>query len=165
MAAATEADALKLKVAAREDEGDDEPRAGLPAEINPRLLAGIIDILVMVGIQLVLTFVLPGFLDNLGWVAGVAYLLMRDSLPFLKTGSIGKSALKLQVVKDDGSPMLADWTTGAIRNAALLIPFFGVVEAIVLMNREKTSLKGRRLGDEWAKTRVVYAADLPKLEG
>ncbi|MCU0795336.1 MAG: RDD family protein [Akkermansiaceae bacterium] len=141
---------------APEDEGS---KAGTVAEINPRLLAGVIDILVMVGIQWALIFILPGFAEKLGWVAGIAYLLGRDSFPFLKSGSIGKMAMRLQVVKLDGTPMAGDWTTGAVRNAALLIPFFGIVEAILLMNRESTSLKGRRLGDEWAKTKVVYAAD------
>ena len=151
-----------LTVATKGAEGDDGQRiAGAPAEINPRLLAGLIDVLVMVGLQILLTMVLPGMLDKIGWLAGVAYLLGRDSLPFLKSGSIGKTAMKLKVVKLDGTPMEADWKTAAVRNAALMIPFFGIVEAIVLMNRENSALKGRRLGDEWAQTKVVYA-ELPE---
>lgn len=144
-----------LKPAAAEE--DEEEGDGLP-ETNQRLLAGLIDMLVVVGIVFTVDLLLPEWrlLSKVPWLVGMAYLVFRDSLPFLGGQSIGKRATRLRVVKADGVSIAGDWTGALVRNALLLIPFFGpLVEAIVLMSREEKPERGLRLGDEWAKTRVV----------
>ncbi len=146
-----------IQEAADEDETVLEDGAIPP--INTRLIAAVIDLLVMIGLQFAASILLPDAIDSISWLVGAAYLVTRDSLPFLKQGSIGKMAMKLRVEKVSGGSMESDWTTAAIRNAPLLIPLFGLVEAIVLFNRENDARqKGLRLGDEWAKTRVVVSA-------
>lgn len=144
-----------LNVDSREDEEDDELSHGGRAPLNPRLIAALIDGLVAIGLYIVMALVLPDFLGKLAWVVQAAYWVTRDSLPFLNGQSIGKTAMKLKVEKNDGSSMINDWQTAIIRNIPLIIPFFGLIEAIVLMTRESKPEKGLRLGDEWAKTKVV----------
>jgi len=36
-----------------------------------------------------------------------------------------------------------------------MIPFFALVEIFILLSREGKPDHGRRLGDEWAKTKVI----------
>jgi uncharacterized RDD family membrane protein YckC len=66
-------------------------------------------------------------------------------------------AMKLKVEKQGGGDITGDWRAAVVRNIALIIPLFAVVEAIVLFTREDKPEKGLRLGDEWAKTKVVVA--------
>ncbi|MEP4076931.1 RDD family protein [Haloferula sp.] len=144
---------------------DKDERVGEPEEdelahraiapLNPRLIAAIIDGLVAIGLYFVAIMVLPGMLERLAWVLWGGYLVTRDSLPFLKGQSVGKTAMKLKVQKNDGSSMLQDWQTAIVRNIPLIIPFFGLIEAIVLFSRDSKPERGLRLGDEWAKTKVV----------
>lgn len=92
--------------------------------------------------------------------------MTRDSLPFLKGQSIGKTAMKLKVVKKDGSDLVNDWQTGAIRNILMVVPFFGpLIEAIVLVSRDGKPEKGLRLGDDYAKTKVVVWRPEEEAEG
>ena len=88
-------------------------------------------------------------------------MITRDSLPFLGGQSVGKKAIKIKVVTMDGQSLAGNWEKSAIRNAALSIPFFPLVELLILLTREEKPDRGRRLGDEWAKTRVMLAPDLP----
>lgn len=125
------------------------------APFNPRFLAALIDALMAAGVGFTLVFVLPGFLDWLGWVAGGAYLVLRDSLPVLGGRGIGKMAMNLRAVTLDGAPLVRRWQVALIRNGPLLIPPFFLVEIIVLLQREEQPGRRRRLGDEWAKTQVL----------
>lgn len=68
--------------------------------------------------------------------------------------------MKLKVVTMDGQSLAGNWEKAAIRNAVLIIPFFPRVELLILLIREDKPDRGRRLGDEWAKTRVMLAPDL-----
>jgi uncharacterized RDD family membrane protein YckC len=86
-----------------------------------------------------------------GWIAAVAYGLTRDSLPFLDGQSIGKKAMGLRAVTEDGQPLTNNWGPGIIRNIVLWIPLFPLIELIVLLTNDK----GLRLGDQWAKTKVI----------
>ncbi|MFU8780996.1 MAG: RDD family protein [Kiritimatiellia bacterium] len=87
-----------------------------------------------------------------GGLVGMAYFLTRDALPFLDGQSLGKKALKLRAVDaTTGQPLTNNWGPCIIRNIVLYIPFFFIVELIVLSNNKD----GQRLGDQWAKTRVV----------
>ncbi|MBB5350553.1 putative RDD family membrane protein YckC [Haloferula luteola] len=152
----------KVVQEAPSDDDDEELVEGGIPPINTRILAALIDGFVAAGIGYGLRILLPGsHLDFLASLAALAYVVTRDSLPFLKDGSIGKMAMKLRVEKSGGGSIQGDWVTAVKRNVALLIPFFGLIEAIVLFNRENGAQRGLRLGDEWAKTRVIVGS-LPK---
>lgn len=134
---------------------------GADASIGNRIVAGLLDFLIAFGINVVVSIVLnflpvPGFIRQLGGFVGLAYLLVRDSLPFLDGQSVGKKALKIRAVTLDGQPLTGNWNPGLLRNVLLLIPFFGaLVELIVLLTRQDKPAPLQRLGDEWAKTRVI----------
>ena len=83
--------------------------------------------------------------------------MTRDSLPFLGGQSVGKKAMKLRVVTQQGASLVNNWEAALIRNAVLAIPLFGFVELIILLTREDKPERGLRLGDEWAKTKVIIA--------
>lgn len=141
--------------AAAEEETDD---GGL-APFNTRVIAALIDVVLSIGLQITVIFILPSFADSLAWLVGVAYLIARDSLPFLGGQSVGKKAMKLKVVTLEDKSIVGNWEAAAIRNAVLLIPFFGLIEIFVLLTREGKPEHGRRLGDEWSKTKVIIAED------
>jgi len=144
-----------------EDESD-EP--GSIARLNPRLLAGLIDCIVAGALYGLVLTVFPTFRwtawveTKLAYLVFAAYLAFRDSIPQLNNQSIGKMAMKLKVEKLDGSSISQDWKTGLLRNV-LLVVGLGIVEAIVLIARDNGKDRGTRLGDEWAKTRVVVAGE------
>lgn len=124
---------------------------GLPdAPLGPRILAAFIDFLMALGI----TMVLDQIHSSLGFPAAVAYIVLRDCLPFLDGQSIGKKAMRLRAVTSGGHPLTANWNPGVLRNILLIIPFFPLVELIVLLTRNH-STPLRRLGDEWFDTKVV----------
>jgi uncharacterized RDD family membrane protein YckC len=97
------------------------------------------------------------FLAVLAEPVMLAFILTRDGLPFLNGQSPGKTAMKIKAVTVDGKSLAGNWQPAVIRNAVLLIPLFPVVELVVLLTREDKPDQGIRLGDEWAKTRVVKA--------
>jgi uncharacterized RDD family membrane protein YckC len=131
---------------------------GIPT-FNNRVIAAFIDFLVATGLYIAVTVIMPGILDVLGWVVSAAYLATRDSIPFLGGQSIGKKAMKLQAFTLDDKPLTGDWKTGVIRNILPMIPIGGLVELMVLLTREEKPERGRRLGDEWAKTKVIFIGD------
>jgi len=135
---------------------------GSIAPLNPRLIAFLIDALIGIGILLVVGTVIPG-LSRVGALAMLVYIATRDALPFLKGQSIGKKVMNLQAVTLDGKSLAGNWEPGLIRNALLIIPVFTVVELIVLLIRDNKPERGYRLGDEWAKTKVITVApSIPK---
>jgi uncharacterized RDD family membrane protein YckC len=149
---------VDLKTRLDQPESEDSLEAGSLAPLNSRLLGGLIDGMVGAGISFTVAWFMPTFLERFAWLLAAAYWVTRDSLPFLKGQSIGKMAMKIRVVKQDGGDMIGDWQTAIVRNAALLVPFFGaLVEAIVLISRDSRPDRGSRLGDDWAKTKVVNA--------
>jgi len=153
------AEPLEVKTKPATVDVEDSNEAGEIAPLNSRLLGGIIDSLVGLGLYFTVIWLLPDFFERFAWLLVAAYWITRDSLPFLKGQSIGKMAMKTKVVKLDGSETIGDWPTAIVRNVALLVPFFGAVEAIILITRDNKAERGRRLGDEWAKTKVVNAPD------
>lgn len=155
-----------LKVRIKEDDGgthggseaDDDDRAGLGARVG----AFLIDVLVCLGISVVLAKIIPfEFLDSIGNLAAIAYLLTRDSLPFLKGQSLGKKALGIRVETRDGQGLSENWQAGVTRNVALIVPPFWIVELVILLTREDKPEAGARLGDDWARTRVVKLPPKP----
>jgi uncharacterized RDD family membrane protein YckC len=139
------------------DAAPSEAQAGSPAPFNTRIIAVLIDMVVMVGLQMSVAWILPDFASKIAWLVGLAYLVTRDSLPFLGGQSVGKKAMKLKVVTQQGASLVNNWEAALIRNAVLAIPLFGLVEVIILLTREDKPERGLRLGDEWAKTKVIVA--------
>jgi uncharacterized RDD family membrane protein YckC len=148
--------AVRIKPAA---EGEDAAEAGAIAPFNSRVVAALIDGVIAGGLTMTALWVLPGFAERVGWLVGIAYLVTRDSLPFLGGRSVGKTAMKLRVVTLEGKDITGNWEAAIVRNAVLAIPLFAFVELFVLLSREDKPDHGRRLGDEWAKTKVVTAPD------
>lgn len=128
------------------------------APLGTRISAAVIDILVAIGLQIVISFILPNVLGFVASLTGLAYIFTRDALPFLDGQSVGKKAMKLRAVTRAGAPLTGNWQPCLIRNAVLAIPFFGLVELIVLLTRQDKPDQGLRLGDEWAKTKVIVVA-------
>jgi len=115
-----------------------------------------------VGLQIAVWIVLPGFFGaSIPTLVGLAYLVTRDSLPFLGGQSVGKKAMHLKAVTLDDKSLAGNWEPGLIRNAVLVIPLFALVEVFILLTREDTPEHGRRLGDEWAKTKVIVVSNAP----
>lgn len=152
---------VAARVKLRSGDGDEQPVAGGLVPFNTRALAAIIDIVVASGIAMGLSFFLPGFAEKVAWLAGAAYLVTRDSLPFLGGQSVGKKAMKIQAVTLDGTSLVGNWNAAMIRNLVLLIPLFPLVELFILLTREDKPERGLRLGDEWAKTKVIVEVKPP----
>jgi uncharacterized RDD family membrane protein YckC len=153
--------AVKVKIRSAQDPGERESSDDTLASFNTRATAALLDVVVALGIAIGLAVLLPGFADRLAWLTGFAYLVTRDSLPFLGGQSVGKKAMKLRVVTLDGKSLIGNWETALIRNGVLVIPLFAFVELFILLTREDTPERGRRLGDEWAKTRVIVEETRP----
>ena len=111
------------------------------ASVGQRIGAYLIDVIL---VALIAWIPLVGLI-------GVVYMLLRDSLPFLDGQSVGKKVLKIRAVTSEGATLSGNWGPGIIRNIVLLIPFFPIVELIVMA----TNADGLRLGDQWGKTKVV----------
>ena len=137
------------------DDSAEESSAHGLAAFNTRAAAAVIDCVVAVGITVGLDLILPGFAHRLAWLTGMAYMVTRDSLPFLGGQSVGKKAMKLRAVTLEGKSLTGNWEKALIRNGVLIIPFFAIVELVVLLTREDKPERGHRLGDEWAKTQVI----------
>lgn len=121
---------------------DDIASAAPLASVGNRVLAMLIDMIIGMVVSLV---------PVIGWIVSIAYFITRDALPFLDGQSIGKKALKLRAVDaNTGAPLTNNWGASAIRNVVLYIPFFVFVELFVLISN-----KTQRLGDQWAKTKVI----------
>ncbi|TAE50427.1 MAG: RDD family protein [Bacteroidetes bacterium] len=90
---------------------------------------------------------------EIGTVLGLIYMVVRDGLPFLDGQSIGKRVMNIRAVTLDGASLANNWGPAIIRNIVLLIPFFPLVELVVLLtNKDK-----QRLGDQFAKTMVIVS--------
>ncbi len=88
---------------------------------------------------------------RIGWLLYAAYMLTRDALPFLDGQSVGKKLMKIRAVKGpEQLPLTNDWAASAMRNVSLVIPFVGLIEAILYLVGDKTT----RLSDELLKTEV-----------
>ena len=151
---------LNLRVAA-EPELPLSPHGAL-APFNTRVIAAAIDGVLACGLWLAVWLVSPGFFGtSLPSLVALAYLVSRDSLPFLGGQSVGKKAMHLQALTLDGESLAGNWQPGLLRNVALAIPLFAFVELFILLTREDKPEHGRRLGDEWAHTKVIVVPPAP----
>ncbi len=138
--------------------GGEEEEADVPggmATFNSRVIAVIIDSAVVLGVVILLGLIAPWLGSKVSWLVFAGYMLTRDSLPFLGGQSVGKKAMKIRAVTLDGQSLTGKWEPGLIRNLPLVIPLFPLVELFVLLNREGGPDRGKRLGDEWGKTKVI----------
>lgn len=136
---------------------EDAVKVGDTAPFNTRIIAGAIDGGVAFCLYFVLARIIPGnVLDFLATLAAWGYLLTKDSLPFLDGQSIGKRVMKLRAVTADGKPLTGNWQAGILRNLLLVI---APVEFVILLVREEKPEAGRRLGDDVARTRVIFVGD------
>lgn len=146
---------VAVNVRIRTGSGSDESPAGGIAPFNSRVVAAIIDVVVMTGLIVGLILLLSGYASKLAWFVGLAYMVTRDSLPFLGGQSVGKKAMRIRAVALDGEPLTGNWQPSLIRGGVLIVPFFALVELWILLDRENKPERGLRLGDEWAKTKVI----------
>jgi uncharacterized RDD family membrane protein YckC len=115
-----------------------------------RFLAALIDGLVIT-VAVLAASTIHSSLGALVNLLGLGYQLTKDAIPQLGGQSIGKKAMKIKVVKEDTGEMITgDWGTSIIRYVSLLIPFFNIVDALMVFSGDH-----RRFGDKWAKTVVV----------
>jgi len=114
------------------------PKAGAGARIG----AYLIDVLVTVPLALI---------PIVGWIAIPAYILLRDALPFLDGQSLGKRLVGIRAVDANGASLNGNYEKSLVRNILLLFGITFLVELIVLLANKDS----QRLGDQWAKTRVV----------
>lgn len=125
------------------------------AAFDTRLIAGFID-----G---VIAAILMNILFKLSWILGwggyMAYFAVRDSLPFLNGQSPGKKLMKICAVDANGKNLSGNWALGITRNWIMAIPFAPLYEAYVLYSKKEAHMPLRRLGDDWAKTKVVVVKD------
>jgi len=138
--------------------GDEEEEAVVPgglATFNSRVVAVVIDSAVVLGVVILLGMIAPWLGSKVSWLVFAGYMLTRDSLPFLGGQSVGKKAMKIRAVTLDGQPLTGKWEPGVIRNLPMVIPLLPLVELFVLLNREGGPDRGKRLGDEWGKTKVI----------
>jgi uncharacterized RDD family membrane protein YckC len=138
---------------------EDSPPAGSDASFEARVVAAIIDLFVFGFVY----WAIGSFAPKLALLGSLAYLLSRDALPFLEGQSIGKKIMKLRAVKADGGRLTGDWQGSIVRNLLLAIPLGVLVELAVIHSRRHGEAPLRRLGDDWAKTRVVVAPGPPAI--
>lgn len=134
----------------------------LPGLYSSMQKAHVLDRAVARLVDLLLVFALAHLLDELGFYAGLGYLLIADGLG--EGQSLGKRLIRLQTLQEDGTP--CGIRESILRNATLGVAFvlfwipyvgkllFGAIlflEAMVLLGNER----GERLGDTLAGTRVM----------
>lgn len=127
---------------------------GQEADLGQRIGALLIDAIIAVA----LGFIASKIIGLLYFPVWAGYMLTRDSLPFLNGQSLGKKVLNLQAVSETGKSLSGDWSPGIVRNVLLVIPLGALVELIVLLVNKDKPNGSRRLGDQWAKTKVVQVA-------
>lgn len=126
------------------------------ASVGPRFLALLIDGLVIGVFVAVLEGVgaatggssVATLLGGLGGLIGFLYIVAMEAT---KGATIGKMAMGLRVVKDDGSPI--GWGESLIRNLLRIVDglFAYLVGAIIIWNNPRR----KRLGDMAAHSIVV----------
>ncbi|GAB2540832.1 RDD family protein [Spirosoma aerophilum] len=96
-------------------------------------------------------------LAMVGYIIAIGYLLTKDALPetggFLGGQSIGKKLMGIKAIKEEtGGSLVGDYGTAITRQVPLLIPLFGIVDALMVFSDDR-----KRFGDKWAKTIVIKA--------
>jgi hypothetical protein len=117
------------------------PESLLQAPLPERTLAAIIDIAIVVGLS---------FFPRIGWIVGLFYFLIKDSIPFLKGQSFGKKLMKMQAITLPEQESLVKYPEKSIiRGIITLIPVLNLIDIWYLYTT------GYRLVDRWTQTAVI----------
>ena len=119
--------------------------------VGMRFLALLIDGIIIFVVGVLLGFIFrnaPGFSGSLVGLLAIAYYIVMEAT---QGATLGKMALGLRVVKEDGSPI--SWSESVIRNLLRIIDglFAYLIGAILIW----TSPLKQRLGDRVAHTVVI----------
>jgi len=122
-----------------------------PVGVGPRIVAGIIDVVVMLLIMIPLTFIAGQSLGaQLGVsLVGLIYFIVMEAT---KGATVGKMVMGLKVVKKDGSAI--SWPESVIRNLLRIVDALPVFYIVGIICIAVTDLK-QRVGDMAAGTLVV----------
>jgi uncharacterized RDD family membrane protein YckC len=115
--------------------------------MQERIIATIIDTVILVVGSFVLILVLPPFIVVF---PGLAYYIVMEALT---AQTVGKMAMKIKVVRIDGQPM--DWQVSFLRNILRIVD--GILFYLVGFLIANNNPNKQRLGDQVAKTLVVKA--------
>ena len=140
-----------------------------PAGIGDRILAFIIDGIIIIALVLGLSIVFNNLPANDSQVVRVFYLIMTF-IPYLlyhplseillNGQSIGKMQRKIRVIKIDGSePGIGSYIMRWLMRP-IDIYFFGIIAILTIVFNEK----GQRLGDLAANTTIIKTTSMVKLE-
>lgn len=106
-----------------------------------RLLAGLIDLTIALGLSL---------FPRIGWIFGLIYFLFKDCLPFSKGQSFGRRLFNIQVKTiGDYASLVGKPDKALIRQVVFFIPILNVIELLLFLFKKK------RFGDKWSETEVV----------
>lgn len=106
-----------------------------------RIMAFLIDLVISIGLCL---------FPRIGWMFGLVYFLLRDSLPFNNGQSYGRRVFKIRVVqKNDNTSILGLHEKSLMRQISLLIPGFNLFECYTFF------FKNDRYGAIWSDTKVI----------
>ena len=114
--------------------------------LQERLIAWAIDGVLVMG--------LLNLFGPMRWLAGAAYVLLRDGL--FDGQSVGKRIMRLRVVVQPGQRR-ATFRASIVRNILWVIPLIDVVMAITGIYYLVKDPRGRHWGDRLADTEVVPA--------
>jgi len=122
-----------------------------PVGLGPRIVAGIIDVVIMLLIMIPLTFIAGQSLGAQFGVSlvGIIYFIVMEAT---KGATVGKMAMGLKVVKKDGSAI--SWPESVIRNLLRIVdalPAFYIIGIICIA----VTPNKQRVGDMAASTLVV----------
>lgn len=117
------------------------PHFGQTDFFAERLLAGIIDLSLVLGLSL---------FPRIGWLFGLIYFLFKDCLPFLKGQSFGRRLFHLRVVgARDEQDLVGKPDKAMVRQIVFLIPVLNLIELYLFCFTKS------RLGAKWSDTIVV----------
>ena len=111
-----------------------------------RVVAWIIDLLILLGLCILF--------QGLRWVAGAAYILLRDGC--FEGQSPGKRIMGLKVVAHRDQ-LRCTFLDSAVRNVLWVIPVVNVVLGFTGLHDLVHDPRGRHWGDRLANTQVVQA--------
>jgi uncharacterized RDD family membrane protein YckC len=122
-----------------------QPDAVFANPLTERIIAAIIDLVIVIGLCL---------FPRIGWIFGLIYHLMRDSMPLLNGQSFGKHLMRIKViVLPQQDSMIKYPEKSIIRGIVTLIPILNIIDVWYLF------YKGQRLADIWTSTAVVYSKE------
>ena len=127
--------------------------SGVSAPKGRRFAAGVIDLIIIpIVLGLILGLILlnvpEGIRSAILVLVNIAWLIVRDAVY-----SPGRAMVGLKLISLDGAKVTL--VQSLLRNVLLIIPFVLVIGYIVEI--VALIVKGDRVADQWAKTRVVSA--------